>query len=41
MIGLMVAMAGFLGVAAVIYDAFRNGSPGSSPLDLEIVPGIR
>jgi hypothetical protein len=39
-IGLMVTLAGFLGVAAVIYDAFQNGSPGSSPLDLEIVPGI-
>ena len=36
----MVTLAGFLGVAAVIYDAFQNGSPGSSPLDLEIVPGI-
>jgi hypothetical protein len=39
-IGLTVTLAGFLGVAAVIYDAFQNGSPGSSPLNLEIVPGI-
>jgi hypothetical protein len=28
-----VTLAGFLGVAAVIYDAFQYGSPGSSPLD--------
>jgi hypothetical protein len=39
-IGLTVSLAGFLGFASVIYDGFRNGSPGSSPLDLEILPGI-
>ena len=39
-IGLTMTLAGFLGVAAVIYEAFQNGSPGSSPFDFEIVPGI-
>jgi hypothetical protein len=39
-IGLLLAMAGFLGVGWVIYDAFGHGGPGSSPLDLEIVAGV-
>jgi hypothetical protein len=39
-IGLTVTLAGFLGFVWVMYDAFRNGGPGSSPLDLEILPGV-
>jgi len=39
-IGLTVTLAGFLGFVWVLYDAFRNGGPGSSPLDLEILPGV-
>ena len=39
-IGLTVAFAGFLGFVWVMYDAFRNGGPGSSPLDLELVSGV-
>jgi hypothetical protein len=39
-IGLMVAFAGFLGFVWVMYDAFRYGGPGSSPLDLELLPGV-
>ena len=39
-IGLMVTFAGFLGFGWVMYDAFRNGGPGSSPLDLELLPGV-
>ena len=35
-----MTLAGFLGFVWVMYDAFRNGGPGSSPLDLEILPGV-
>lgn len=39
-IGLLVAMAGFVGFASVIYGGFASDGVGYSPLDLEVLPGI-